>query len=204
MANTFLFAMFAEFANVCILVLPGYSTTCYILNQHGQWIEDQYAKVNPGRGYSGTVVIQNQLFMVGGKSETNSRLDRILALKTNTTTVKWNSRLDHGLSSACVVPWTKTTFLVTGGNAGRVGQYEDKTYFVNIETKRVYEGPVMHNARSGHGCTEIMVKGQAYVMVVGGYDAEKSTEMLKKGVMTKWTKGEQKSNTGGPANSRAS
>ena len=60
----------------------------------------------------------------------------------------------------------------------------------------MYPGPALQNARSGHGCTEIMVKGQSYIMVAGGHGAETSTEMLlKKGVMQQWTKGEQNSNT---------
>jgi len=32
-----------------------YSTTCHSLNQHGHWIEDQTAMVNPGRARSGSI-----------------------------------------------------------------------------------------------------------------------------------------------------
>ena len=115
------------FPMICSGIIYGvkdWSNTCHSLNQHGQWIEDQNAQVNPGRSYSGYEVIQNQLFMVGGKTA-DDRFDRILALKPNTTTIKWNSRLPHGLSSACVVPWSGKIFLVTGGNAGS-GGYESR------------------------------------------------------------------------------
>ena len=63
-----------------------YPTTCHSLNQGGRWIEDQTATVSPGRRYSGSVVLQKKLHMVGG-FDGNSYLDSILALKPNTSMV---------------------------------------------------------------------------------------------------------------------
>ena len=81
------------------------------------------------------------------------------------------------------------TFFVIGGESNESSR-EARTYFVNIENERVTPGPALHRGRREHGCQEIMVQGQPYI-VVGGY----KTEMLKKEMGQSWTEGKQKLNT---------
>ena len=172
-----------------------FSTTCHSLNEHGRWIEDQTATVSPGRVFSGSVVLQNKLHMVGG-SDGNSRLDSILALKPNTRTSTLSAQLPDGLYGACLIQWNETTILVTGGYSG---QFETRTTFINTETDRVTPGPALQKGRTRHGCHEISIQGHPYIMVGGGYGdgytALKSTEVLDKwNVNQGWTEGKQKSN----------
>jgi len=161
-------------------------TTCHSLNQQGHWIEDHVAWNGFGRVHSGSVVLQNQLHMVGGSDRLGYHLNSILALEPNTRP-KVIYALPHGLKDACVVPWNDTTMLVTGGWSGK---YETRTHFVNIETETVTPGPALQIGRYDHGCQEIMVQGQPYIMVGGGWGpgATTSTEMLKKDIGQSWTK----------------
>ena len=174
----------------------GSVTTCHSLNQNGHWIEDQTSKVNPGRGYSGSVVMKNQLLMVGGSTPgirhdyQSTWLNSIQALKPNTRPTTLAMQLPLGyLDKSCVVPWNDETFFVIGGESSEKNR-ERRTYFVNIENERVTPGPALHSSRKDHGCSEIMVQGQPYI-IVGGY----KTEMLKKEMGQSWIEGKQKLNT---------
>ena len=186
------------------MICGGYSptdpqsvTTCHSLNQNGHWIEDQTSTVNPGRGNSGSVVMQNQLLMVGGSTPgipqdyQSTWLNSIVALKPNTRPTTLAIQLPLGyLDKSCVVPWNDETFFVIGGESSEKNR-ERRTYFVNIENERVTPGPALHRSRRDHGCSEIMVQGQPYIIVGGGY----KTEMLKKEMGQSWTEGKQKLKT---------
>ena len=162
---------------------------CHSLNQNGYWIKDQTATVTPGRDGSGTVVIQNKLYMVGGFGN-DGRSRSIMALKPNTTTRILNVYLPYDLENSCVVPWNEKTMLVTGGYNFK--GYQKGTFFVNIETETITPGPDMQKRRSSHGCQEFLFQGHPYIIVGGGYGT-KSTEVLdKNNVGQGWTKGKQK------------
>ena len=157
-----------------------YSTTCHSLNPQGHWIEDQAIALTQGRMYSGSVVMQSQLLMVGGY-DGSSVFKTILSIKPNTGASILSIQLPHGLYSTCVVAWNATTFLVTGGWSDQSNS-EQGTYFVNVDENRVTPGPPMQNGRSFHGCQEIKIQGNSYIIVGGGWNGAKmkSTEKLDK------------------------
>ena len=181
-----------------------YSKACHVLNDQGEWIEDQTASLNRYRYYSGTVVMDNELVMMGGWYQFRpggEYLETIEVVSPNTRSRILSVKLPHGTDESCVVPWNATTFFVVGGRTDETS-YETRTYFINMENGRVTQGPDLLTGRHAHGCEEMLVHGHPYIIVQGGLGPRrgerltplKSTEMLdKSNVVEGWTKGKEKS-----------
>merc|ERR1711862_443317 len=86
--------------------------------------------------------------------------------------------------------------LVIAGGSGRrlstikVASPTTRTYFVNMNTERLTNGPSLLKARGHMGCNEIIVNGESYIIVAGGTGASASTEYLSKSSTgNKWKTG---------------
>ena len=110
-------------------------------------------------------------------------------LSPNTTAKNLSVQLPTEISSHCQVPWDSETFLVIGGFDGS-SRYE--TYFINVITNQLTNGPSLNTARWRHACGELEVKGKTYIVAAGGNDGGglRSTEVLDKDKVGQgWRKG---------------
>ena len=178
-----------------------YSKACYSLQENGTWSQDQTAVLSTTRAWNAapeSVVINNQLVMVGGfKSWKDGRvLSTIEVASPNTKTRILPINLPKGLQFSCLVPWDNETFMVIGGSG-----FSKKTYFASMKNSTLVDGPPLIMGRMFHACNEIVVNGEAFIVVTGGHvggtiglgpDLEQRlVEVLSKTSYTKgWVKGD--------------
>ena len=167
------------------------SKDCYQLTEAGSWAKDQTAKLNTARGYAGygSVVIDNNLYLAGGYNGVELR--SIEMLSPDATSQTLSVQLPTGLSSHCQVQWDSDKFFIIGGSDG---SKRDETYFINVKTNQLTNGPSLNTARNSHACGEMDVNGKSYIIVTGGIDSSggslRSTEVLdKNNVGQGWQKG---------------
>ena len=171
-----------------------FQTKCYTLEENGAWKEEGKAKLIRGKlsRNSGSVVIKDQLFIpeivrkVGYNGYNNFNFEMVAP---NKTTEALRLPLGHFISpeKSCIVNWDANTIMLIGG----VNHYKNKaTFFINVENKTVTPGPELIEGRFYHACHEMIVEGESFVIVTGGYHL-KSTEILSKSSFGKgWQKGE--------------
>ena len=99
--------------------------------------------------------------------------------------------LPEGINHHCQVSFSSNQFMVIGGHNG---SFRAETYFIDVETNQLTNGPSLKTARYGHGCGELEVDGKSYIIISGGSgsngDYVRSTEMLDKdNVGQGWQKG---------------
>ena len=165
------------------------SKDCYQLTEAGSWAKDQTAKLNTARGYAGygSVVIDNNLYLAGGYNGVELR--SIEMLSPDATTQTLSVQMPTVFSSHCQVPWDSETFFVIGGSDN---SRRDETYFIDVKTNQLTNGPSLNTARESHACEELQVTGKSYIIVTGGYNdgGLRSTEVLdKNNVGQGWQKG---------------
>merc|ERR1711862_814290 len=159
------------------------SGSCYALQQSGSWQKDRYATGEKNAAI-GSMVLHNKLVIAGGSGR---RLSTIKVASPNTRTTL-SVRLPVETSSSCIVPWDDNTFMVIGGFTSDGAT--TRTYFVNMNTERLTNGPSLLKARGHMGCNEIIVNGESYIIVAGGTGASASTEYLSKSSTgNKWKTG---------------
>ena len=157
------------------------SNGCYALQQSGSWQKDRYA-TGERWAATGSLVINDKLVIAGGwRSQGSTTLTSIQAASPNTRTKTLSVRLPVARYSACMVPWDADTFLMIGGGDSTWKSMKN-TYYVNMNTNRVTNGPTLLTARRFHACNEIIVNGESFIIVAGGSGsgAGTSTEYLSK------------------------
>ena len=162
-------------------VCNGYSKGCYALQQSGSWQKDPKA-TGEYVAAIGSVVLHNKLVIAGGNNGNNLATIKVASPNTRTTTLTYLPVATH---SACVVPWDADTFMVIGGyrKSGRSYRSTTSTYFVDMNTNRLTNGPSLLKPRHYHACNEIIVNGESYIIVAGGSGSSgvgASTEYLSK------------------------
>ena len=166
------------------------SRDCYKLNEAGTWTKDQIAVLNTGRSYAGTgsAVINNKLVLSGG-SGSSGKLKSIELVSPNGRSKTLSVQLPLGLSSHCSIKWDSETVMIIGGLDTK-RRKRAETYFINVRTNTLKNGPSLNNARYVFACEELKVHGQSYIVVSGGSGADKSTEVLDKtNIGQGWQKG---------------
>ena len=166
---------------------------CYQLTESGSWIQDETAVMNEARGYfTGSVVLDNQLVLSGG-SAINSWSKSIELVAPNAKAKTISAQLPTGILWQCNVAWDSDTYMVIGGWSGRS---RSETYFINVKTNEVRDGPPLNIARHEFGCGELKVLGTSYIVVSGGSQKGdnrgrlNSTEVLdKSNIAQGWQKG---------------
>ena len=164
------------------------SKDCYKLTDAGSWAKDQIASLNTPRhnaGFGSVVMNGNQLVLSGGYNG-GGYLKTIELVTPNARAKTLNVQLPIGFHVHCNVPWDSETFLITGGYNRQRGGGRTKTYFVNVKTATLTDGPSLKLARRDHACAELNVLRKSYVIVSGGKGgsnggASRTTEVLDKG-----------------------
>ena len=170
----------------------GFSQACYALQEDGSWKEEE-ATLSKGRMWygSGSVVLNDELVIARGLGWYGERQTSIEVVGGRITKARTLEGIELPLKTyrSCIVPWDADTFMVIGGNpirgGGAIQSYSQKgTYFVDIKKKTVTNGPDLNNARYRHGCSEMIVDGEEFIVVTGGHGLDdsvpKSTEYLSK------------------------
>ena len=164
----------------------GDSSKCYSLKEDGAWKFESNLNTAGNNAATGSVIMNNKLVLAGGYN--GNRLSTIEVVAPNTEPVTLPIRLPLGMSGSCIVPWDTNTFMIIGGYDGSNSRRE--TYFVNMANNTVTNGPSLMTARIYFACNTMTVNGEDYIIVAGGYGAEKSTEYLP---MANYGSGWQKS-----------
>ena len=154
-----------------------------------KWTNDKSVVLNAGRYWSakGSVIFDNQLVVVGGYDEREGELSTIELVSPRTGSRTLKTKLPWGLQGSCIVPWDESTVMVIGGGGsapdGKWGRKE--TYFIDIAKDELKVGPSLLMDRFGHACHEIVVKGESYIMAVGGYGGEGDAALTTTEVLSK-------------------
>ena len=180
----------------------GYSNACYTLQDNGAWVQDHTASLNTARAYAaiGSVVINGKLVIVGGTEgevypgESNS-VSSIEMVAPNTRSKTLSVSLPVAFGHSCIVPWDANTFLVIGGCTSSSCS-RDETYFFFLNNNTVSNGPNLLGGRYWTACHEMVVNGEEFIIVVGGYPfsngRSKKVEVLSKTNFREgWKKGKK-------------
>ena len=142
-----------------------YSNACFKLGHKVPFLE-----MKSRRGYASYVVMNNRLFLIGGRNGTDKMATtEFVALDQETFDVGPTLPLRHAVGCATLLSTKKV--LVTGGFADN----SDKTFIYDFDnsTANWVEGPAMNVKRWGHSCASF----NDITIVTGGFFAE-SIEIL--------------------------
>ena len=160
--------------------------SCYSLKEDGGWKLEAYSELNAARSSAanGNVILNNQLVIAGGSNGTN--LDTIEVVAPNTKSKTLSVRLPVAMFGSCIVPWDTDTFLIIGG---QYATSRKQTYFINMANNTYTAGPDLLTGRVFFACNTMNVNGEDFIIVAGGFPAQKSTEYLPKAnIASGWQK----------------
>ena len=167
------------------------SKACYSLQENRNWKEDRSCtlKVARYRAGTGSVIVNNRLVLAGGYGSSGA-LSSIELVAPNTKSQTLPTQIPVATQWSCIVPWDDNIFMVIGGSSGT--RTKD-TYFVNVNKNTTIHGPKLQIGRFEHACNEIIVNGEAFIIVVGGLGAAySSTEVISKSsIRNKWKTGKE-------------
>ena len=160
---------------------------CYLVDTNSSEFTN-YTRLSIPRSFASSVMLQNgSLLVLGGRNE-----DEAL----NSTEVISDSGaqasidLPSPLYGHCTAQINDTMAIVTGGFNG--SSLMSSTYFLDLVTLSVTEGPPLSGARRRHGCTVFRHNGMRLAIVAGGsYPYLKTVEVLNldSGVTLAWISG---------------
>ena len=121
--------------------------------------------------------MKNQLVVVGGSGGSGQRTIEVLS--PTTISRKLDVELHENLPAPCVVPWDEDTLIVISKSS--------KTYFINMVTNKLSNGPTMQSVRGdARACNEMTVNGETFIVVAKGT----KTEVLSKSSKSnRWMRG---------------
>ena len=165
-----------------------HSKACYTLQTNGTWMEDKKAALISGRGetdrfMSGSVVLSKKYLVIAATQDYGSVTLDLASPQSETTKFDVEMAIDFDTKNqasrqfkgSCIVPWDENTLMIIGGYYTK-----KKTFFIHMGNKASTKGPELNNGRYDHACHEMVVKGEEFIVVTGGYGASRSTEYLSK------------------------
>ena len=162
----------------------GFESRCWMM-ENKSWQET--ARLSTRRYTHGFSTIGNKIIISGGRNGWDAGVSSI-EVYTKDGGKALGVNLPHRLHSHCQVSLNATTVLTIGG-VKNGNPSTDTTTFINVDEKKVSDGPPLIEARRAMGCTVFEFNGKEYVVVVGGQNRLKSVEYLAKDEPTKWMKG---------------
>ena len=154
------------------------SADCYKLTASGSWAKDHKASLNTERFKAAAVVLNNQLVISAGWNGFGLRSLEVASPNERPKTL--SVQLPTGINAHCQVAWDSDTVIVIGGWSTT---FRAESYFLNIKTDQLTNGPKLKTARLACGCEELDVKGKSYIVVTSGLefidqDHIRTTEVL--------------------------
>ena len=114
-------------------------------------------------------ISDDEIWLIGGHQYLGVSTRRILSFNVNNQKfTKLPTKLKHGRygHKCAFIPETRN-IIVTGGSS-LFSDY-DSTEIIDVETRKVTEGPPMNSKRIGHGIGVLNIDGQERVVVFGGF-----------------------------------
>ena len=147
------------------------------MKQDGDWNLESNLNTARSVAANGEVILNNKLVIAGGYNRNYLATIEVVALNTRSETLP--IRLPVAITGSCIIPWDTYTFMIIGGYSG--GRSDRKqTYFIHMGNNTYTNGPNLLTERSTFACHTMEVNGEDFIIVAGGYGAEKSTEYLQK------------------------
>ena len=151
----------------------GYSNACFKLGDKAPFFRMKLIRV--GASY---VVVNDQLFMIGGFDEESKTTTEFVALDQETVDVGPALPFNH--SGGCATLVAPEKVLVTGGYGT-----SDKTFFFDFDNPILnwVKGPAMKVGREDHGCASL----NGITILTGGYTVyDGSVEVLSPSNLDFW------------------
>ena len=156
---------------------PGHQNFCYSLKEDGDWQFETQLKTARSRSADGDVIIDNKLVLAGGENA-GGYLKTIEVVSPDFKSETLPISLPE-MYGSCIVPWDTNSFMIIGGYGLPSGPRK-QTVIINMDNYKDTTGPDLLTARNDFSCGTICVNGEDFIVVAGGFRAEKSTEYLPK------------------------
>ena len=167
---------------------------CFVLQSDGHFVSK--LRLQTPRVYASSIVTEDgRLMVIGGKGtelKNNPKYKDSEIVNVHTANTEIGFELPKAISGHCSVRINSTTAMVFGGREKEdVTEWLKSTYFVNLESFEITDGPEMEIERHReicHGAT-LEHDNRLYVIAAGGDTA--STEVLDLTSTTdlRWSKG---------------
>ena len=174
---------------ICGMSVTKSEPSCYMMQYEDdpEWRKYDAMIEERSGAASGSVVLNNQLVMVGGQVGVSASGIELVSPETGTRKLKTKLPIDD-LIGACMVPWDTNSIMVIGGYHN--GKSMGRTYIIDTVEDNWSGYPSLKVPRYNHACQELTVNGESYIVVVGGKGVQ-STEFLSKSNYEKgWKEGE--------------
>ena len=174
------------------------TSTCYQLTEEGKFQTFQQSlKIARTFVYAASVVTSTgDLWMLGGNNgEVGGEMSSTELISADSDVQnnfrRLNPTLPKELSLHCIAKIDSARAILTGGYDV---SYTSTTYFLNMASFSIWEGPRMIHARQEHGCTSFEFNGKTFTIAVGGSDGYflDSTEYLTDSPNSQWQEGNKK------------
>ena len=147
---------------------------CYLMDANSSEFTN-HTQLSTQRSFASSVMLQNgSLLVLGGRNEDFALKSTELVSESG---VQASIDLPTPLYGHCTAKINDTMALIAGGFNGI--SLMSSTYFLDLVTLSITEGPPLREARRRHGCTAFMHNGMRLVIVAGGsYPYLKTVELL--------------------------
>ena len=152
---------------------------CFTLKSNGgNFLHSSDVSLNtPRQSASGCVSKLGELFISGGYDNGGNDLNSGEIINFDQNNVH-DFVLKEKIEGHCSVLFNSSTAMILGGRDGGSSSVKS-TYFLNLNTFKVTDGPKMQERRSFFGCAVFEHNKQKFVIAAGGWNPElKSTEIL--------------------------
>ena len=168
----------------------GYSRSadCYSLRSNGQFVKISELTMDTPREDASSIVTEDGKLMISGGRTKVGRLADTEIINAPESKTENGFELPNGINEHCSVLINATTVMVLGGYS--VSSPQKSTYFVNLETLQVTDGPNMQEARRNCACAVFEHNQHNFVIAGGMYPYSDSTEILKMdSIRLRWSRG---------------
>ena len=163
------------------------SADCYSLRSNGQFVKISELTMDTPRSDASSIVTEDGKLMISG-GWNGGRLADTEIINVLESKTEDGFELPNGISDHCSVLINTTTVMVLGGYDGLLTQ--KSTYFINLETLQVTDGPEMQEARRYFGCAVFEHNQHNFVIAAGGFPSTDSTEFLQlEATRLRWSRG---------------
>ena len=137
---------------------------CLILSSDHQW--ESLTNMTTSRKYpSVTQIGIEEVLIIGGEEDTGANLRSTEIV--NSYGSEASEDLPFSILYHCTLKINRTTALITGGRPNR--QFSsDATWFVDLFSFKISQGPRLQIGRESHGCTALNLGGKSYAAISGG------------------------------------
>ena len=165
-----------------------YSADCYSLRSNGQFVKISELTMDTPREDASSIVTEDGKLTISGGRATGGRLADTEIINVPESKTENGFELPNGINEHCSVLINATTVMVLGGYS--VSSPQKSTYFVNLETLQVTDGPNMQEARRNCACAVFEHNQHNFVIAGGMYPYSDSTEILKMdSIRLRWSRG---------------